>query len=109
MRLDASAQTELLALARLTLDAYISTGVTPRYHTMRPELCVKRGLFVSLHKGHELRGCIGQITPDHEIHTTVQRCVISAAVDDTRFEPVRLLELREINIEISILTPLALL
>jgi AmmeMemoRadiSam system protein A len=66
---------------------------------------VRSGVFVSLHRGDELRGCIGQLTPERELFRTMQRCAVSAATEDLRFAPVAIGELPELTIEISVLTP----
>jgi AmmeMemoRadiSam system protein A len=96
---------EMLRLARSTLENYLSNGTTPKYHTSRQALLVRTAAFVSLHRGEELRGCIGQLMPDRELHRTVQHCAISAATEDVRFLPVTAGELPELKIEISVLTP----
>jgi AmmeMemoRadiSam system protein A len=97
---------ELLRLARNTLEGYITAKEMPAYRTSSTALLENKGAFVSLHRGEELRGCIGQIYPDRELFKIVQNCVLSAAKNDTRFMPVRKEELRDLNIEISVLTPL---
>jgi AmmeMemoRadiSam system protein A len=104
--LDDSAKNELLALARRTLESYLARGEIPGYFTSRLELCTRCGAFVSLHRGKDLRGCIGLLTPDEELYRTVQRCAISSAVEDSRFPPVTYEELPELTIELSILAPL---
>jgi AmmeMemoRadiSam system protein A len=103
--LNDSAKSELLRLARMTLESYLATGNIPEYHTSRPELRSRSGVFVSLHRGEDLRGCIGQLLPERELFRTVQRCAVSAAVEDFRFESVTAGELPELTIEISVLTP----
>ena len=103
--LNDSAKSELLILARATLESYLVTGTVPEYHTNRPELRVRSGAFVSLHRGAELRGCIGQLMPERELFRTVQRCAVSAAVEDLRFSSVTADELPALIIEISVLTP----
>jgi AmmeMemoRadiSam system protein A len=105
-RLDQSDQTELLRLARATLQSYLSSGTIPEYHTSRLELRARCGAFVSLHLGSELRGCIGQIVPDRELFRIVQHCAVSAAAEDMRFSPVTPEELEKLTIEISVLTPM---
>jgi len=104
--LDDSDKSELLTLARTTLETYFSENRVPDYHTTRPELLARRGAFVSLHRGEELRGCIGQIFADRELFRIVQNCALSAALEDSRFYPVTSEELPELTIEISALTPL---
>lgn len=64
----------------------------------------KRGVFVTLHKNGHLRGCIGNIEPVDSIISGVKDNAINAAFKDSRFSPVKLDELDNIDIEISILT-----
>ncbi|HYK91984.1 MAG TPA: AmmeMemoRadiSam system protein A [Acidobacteriota bacterium] len=104
--LDESDKSELLRLARSTLETYFSGGRPADYHASRPSLLVPRGAFVSLHCGEELRGCIGQMFGDRELYRVVQHCVLSAALEDSRFDPVTPEELPCLKIEISALTPL---
>ena len=66
----------------------------------------KRGLFVSLHLEGELRGCIGYIKPYKSIAQSVAEMAVAAAFEDHRFMPLRPEELDEIEIEISLLSPL---
>jgi AmmeMemoRadiSam system protein A len=95
----------LLELARTTLEAYLSDRTTPACHTSREALIERKGAFVSLHRGDELRGCIGQLYPDRELYKVVQYCVLSAALEDTRFIAVSQEEVQDLSIEISVLTP----
>jgi AmmeMemoRadiSam system protein A len=94
----------LLKFARKTLEAYLMDGAATSC-AAGESLKQKKGAFVSLHLGDQLRGCIGQLNPDSELCEVVQHCVISAAADDTRFLPVTKDELPELTIEISVLTP----
>lgn len=64
------------------------------------------GVFVTLRKVGELRGCVGLLSPKSALHKSVQEMTISAATGDPRFDPVGEDELADINIEISVLTPL---
>jgi AmmeMemoRadiSam system protein A len=64
------------------------------------------GAFVTLRKRGKLRGCIGQIDSGESLVEVVARCAKSAALNDPRFEPVRPEELCEIEIELSVLSPL---
>ena len=64
------------------------------------------GAFVTLRKRGRLRGCIGQIGSGQSLIEVVAHCAKSAALEDPRFEPVRADELREIEIELSVLSPL---
>jgi AmmeMemoRadiSam system protein A len=103
--LDASDKAKLLKLARATLEAYFANEKTPPCQTPTASLLEQKGAFVSLHRGTELRGCIGQLNPDRELFKIVQHCILSAALEDTRFIAVMQDELKDLTIEISVLTP----
>jgi len=103
--LDEGARGELLHLARHTLDEYLTYKRMPSYRPERAKLKSRQGAFVSLHRGSTLRGCIGQIVPDRELHRIVADCAVSAATEDTRFPPITAVELSSLTIEISVLTP----
>ena len=104
-RLDDRSCRELLRLARSTLEAFLAGRKIPDFEGGSRLLSRVCGAFVSLHRGDLLRGCIGQVLPDRELFRVVQQCAISAASEDTRFQPVRAEELPHIEIEISVLTP----
>jgi len=105
-RLEDSARRELLALARRTLESYMVEREIPLCIPNHSALKERAGAFVTLRRGTELRGCIGQVLPDAPLFLTVQRCAVSAALEDTRFAPVAAEELPEITIEISVLSQL---
>jgi len=65
----------------------------------------KRGVFVTLHKKGRLRGCIGNIEPEKSVQEGVRENAVHAAFDDTRFASLTEAEFREIDIEVSLLTP----
>jgi uncharacterized protein len=96
----------LLTLARTTLEACFAQSTAPNLNALSAVLAEPLGAFVSLHGGENLRGCIGQIYPDRELYKIVQHCVLSAALEDTRFSPVTPEELPGLEIEISVLSPL---
>lgn len=64
------------------------------------------GAFVTLKKKGRLRGCIGYIREIMPLYKTVREAAIHAAFHDPRFEPLRKEEWPEIEIEISVLTPM---
>jgi AmmeMemoRadiSam system protein A len=103
--LDDSDKSALLHLARSTLENYFKRGSLPDFKSDRPGLMEHKGAFVSLHKGEDLRGCIGQLEPDRELYRVVEQCTLSAAFADSRFMPLHQDELFDLNIEISVLTP----
>jgi AmmeMemoRadiSam system protein A len=63
-----------------------------------------RGIFVTLTKKGKLRGCIGFPEPVYSIGESIIKAAKAAAFSDLRFSPVEARELRDIKIEISILT-----
>jgi AmmeMemoRadiSam system protein A len=97
-------QQELLKIARKTIESYISSGTVPDFKITDPALKEKRGVFVTLNKGHLLRGCIGYIMPIEPLYLAVSKMAIEAATGDPRFPPVTKDELDKIEIEISVLT-----
>ena len=71
-----------------------------------PHLSENCGAFVSLHKQGRLRGCIGHFGEDVPLHKIVAEMARAAAFEDPRFHPVTRDELDDIDIEISVLTPM---
>ncbi len=65
---------------------------------------VKQGAFVTLRKHGTLRGCIGHIMPIKPLEDTIADMAIAAATEDPRFPPVSSDEMKEIDIEISVLS-----
>ncbi len=65
----------------------------------------KRGVFVTLNRNGQLRGCIGYPSPVLTLAEAIPRAALSAAWEDTRFPPVRADELPKISIEVTVLTP----
>lgn len=65
-----------------------------------------RGAFVSLKKRGKLRGCIGFIEARKSLVRTVEEMAVAAAFQDPRFPPLRKEELKDLKVEISVLTPL---
>ena len=98
----------LLYIARETIEEYITTGLIYKIDTSEfsSTLFTQAGAFVSLHKEGALRGCIGSFTPEKPLYLVVQDMAISAATKDYRFSRVKESELKKIDIEISVLTPM---
>lgn len=63
------------------------------------------GVFVTLNKNNELRGCIGYPLPDQKLSKALFDASLAAALDDPRFNSVQEDELDEINFEVTVLTP----
>jgi len=96
---------ELLRIARATLREYARTGHIPPGKPHRQVLVDPASVFVSLHRGDELRGCIGTLQDSTPLYKAIQEMAIAAATRDTRFQPVPPDELAELDIEISVLGP----
>ena len=97
----------LLTLVRETLTRYLSgkTAFTPQ--GLGSALQQKRGVFVTLKKRGDLRGCIGRMIPDKPLHRLAGDVALQSALEDPRFRPVTLEELKDLEIEISVLTPMS--
>jgi len=94
---------ELLGLARKAIKSkFEGKNITEK--NTNPKFEEKRGVFVTLTKGGELRGCIGNIMPVKTIYDGVMDNAVNAAFNDPRFPPLTEEELGEVKIEISILT-----
>ncbi|MEA3459713.1 MAG: AmmeMemoRadiSam system protein A, partial [Chloroflexota bacterium] len=96
----------LLDIARRTITQFLETDTVPTLTITEPGLLQQRGAFVTLKKHGQLRGCIGRLIADGPLYLTVQKMAIEAAVADPRFPPVTPDELPDIEIEISVLSPL---
>jgi AmmeMemoRadiSam system protein A len=99
----------LLCLARLAVTEVVSRGQILAEIPAGGIFAERRGVFVSLHVGQRLRGCIGVVDPQETLGNCVARCAAGAALQDPRFPALRLEELRNLQIEISLLsTPFAI-
>ena len=96
----------LRQIAYTTIEGRVQGEKTPRVDVLTESLKEKRGAFVTLHKRGQLRGCIGLIQPNKPLHQTVEEMAAAAAFNDPRFESLTSKELKEIELEISVLTPL---
>jgi len=95
---------KLLQLARETILCHLRGEKLPSVETDDARLKEKRGVFVTLKKNDNLRGCIGLIIPVTPLMEAVQKMAIESATGDPRFPPVTISEMKEIKIEISVLT-----
>lgn len=97
----------LLALARESISHYLETG--KRLQSNKPDdknLQEERAVFVTLNKNGSLRGCIGHMHAQMPLYEAVSQMAVSAAFEDPRFSKVKENELNNINIEISVLSPM---
>lgn len=104
---DAAARSLLLASARETLHRLRATGehqpILPAGNP--PFFSRKAGIFVGLHQGQRLLGCVGNRASHQTLGEGVPEMTLRAALDDPRFPTVLGVE-GEIDIEISILSPM---
>jgi AmmeMemoRadiSam system protein A/AmmeMemoRadiSam system protein B len=94
------------ALARLALESYIKENKRPSMPNNLPQemLQNKAGVFVSLKKHGELRGCIGTISPTADsIAQEIVQNAVSAGTGDPRFYPVEKNELEELQYSVDVL------
>lgn len=92
-------------VASASIEARLRGEDPPQFNPTSPILKEKRGAFVSLHRHGQLRGCIGYIKPYKPLCQTVSEMAVAAAFQDTRFNPLKKDEFKDLEIEISVLTP----
>ncbi|MFH1878583.1 MAG: AmmeMemoRadiSam system protein A, partial [Candidatus Omnitrophota bacterium] len=103
---DVKQKKKLLEIARQTIRYYLETGKKLPQETDDPALREVMGAFVTLHKNGSLRGCIGNMTGTQPLYLTISDMAIAAAVEDPRFRALTLNELDNVDIEISVLSPM---
>jgi AmmeMemoRadiSam system protein A len=96
----------LLALARRALTLAVQSRAPLEGFPDDEALQQPGGAFVTLHHRKRLRGCVGQLPSKDSLAAVIAHCAKSAALEDPRFEPVRLDELSGIEIELSVLSQL---
>lgn len=95
----------LLAVARRAIADAVSLQKSAEALPQGGVFAEKRGVFVTLHARGRLRGCIGVIEAFEPLGESIARCAANAALRDPRFPPVRVEELPELQIELSLLSP----
>src|SRR4051812_37750605 len=101
-----ASQRRLIALARRALEDFVRGAESPADLIDDPELArTDCGAFVSLHRGGELRGCIGTCFATGPLYETIVEMTEAAASRDERVAAIAAAELAEIAIEISVLSP----
>lgn len=96
----------LKKVASETIEAKLQGRKPPKFDAITPTLKEPRGAFVTLHKHGQLRGCIGHLVAHYPLLETIEKMAIAAAFEDPRFQPVQLSEFKDLDIEISVLTPM---
>ncbi len=95
----------LVKLAKETVETYVNEGKTIRPKELTPEMKEKAGVFVSIHKFGDLRGCIGTFEPatNNVAEETINNA-ISSATRDPRFHPIIPNELKDLDYSVDVLT-----
>jgi AmmeMemoRadiSam system protein A len=99
----------LLQMARASIEAHLLDKPLPALETVPRSLCESRGAFVSLHRKGQLRGCIGYLEAVKPLGQTVREMATAAAFHDPRFRPLGREELADLEVEISVLSPMRLI
>ncbi|MDR2873286.1 MAG: TIGR00296 family protein [Methanobrevibacter sp.] len=95
----------LINLAKNAIKTYLKSGeVIFATENAKKDLKEKLGVFVTLNKNQQLKGCIGYPEPVYPLLDTVIKTAISAATDDPRFNKLSIDEFEEVEVEVSVLT-----
>jgi AmmeMemoRadiSam system protein A len=94
----------LVEIARRAIASAILDKRIPDFPPYPAALSERKGAFVSLYRGGNLRGCVGQVENPGPLADVVARAAISAALHDSRFPPIGAGELATLEIEISVLS-----
>ena len=97
----------LLQVVRKVIAAAVRGEPIIEFESEDPLFNEKRGCFVTIHNQGRLRGCIGRFEPEEKLIQVVREMAVSAT-RDPRFvmNPITPAELQDIDIEISVLSPL---
>jgi uncharacterized protein len=96
----------IVKTARDAVTEYLQTGKKINLHEdFKSKFSYNSGVFVTLNKKENLRGCIGFPTPVKKLYQSLVDASIASAIEDPRFPPVKYEELNEISFEVTILTP----
>jgi AmmeMemoRadiSam system protein A len=97
----------LLKIAREAIAAHLNPSIQFAIRNLQSAILARLGgAFVTIHKGGDLRGCIGHVEPAEPLGVVVPRCAVAAGSTDPRFPAITPGELAEIHLEISLLGPL---
>ena len=99
----------LLGIARHAISSVVVEGRLPDLPSYPSQLNVPRGSFVTLYRGGRLRGCVGQVEDPGPLAEGVARAAINAALHDPRFAPVAIEEVAQLDIEVSVLSPMTVI
>lgn len=96
----------LVKTARLAVTEYLKTGKKITLpEEFKSKFSYNSGVFVTLNKAENLRGCIGFPTPEKKLYQSLVDAAIASSTEDPRFPKVKYEELRDISFEVTVLTP----
>jgi hypothetical protein len=96
----------IVKTSRATVTEYLKTGKKINLdEDFKSKFSYDSGVFVTLNKKENLRGCIGFPTPVKKLYQSLVDAAIASATEDPRFPPVKYEELNEISFEVTVLTP----
>jgi AmmeMemoRadiSam system protein B/AmmeMemoRadiSam system protein A len=98
-------KSQLKDIARASIEAAVKGKELSEIKDASGKLKEPYGVFVTINKHANLRGCIGLIISDRPLYLACQQMAKAAALEDPRFPPVAEKELSDLEIEISVLTP----
>jgi len=104
--LTADERKELLSLARQTIQSYVKSAIIPDIKPQDRRLQANGATFVTINRQGQLRGCIGNILPIMPLYRSVITNAVSASSRDPRFPPMHDAELKDMEVEVTVLSPL---
>lgn len=104
--LSSTSKEGLIRIAREALEHFVKTGEVSCLRPEDPVLWEHWPCFVTLRKRGQLRGCVGTLRTEKPLHEELVKMTAAAASEDFRFKPLTPEELKDITIEISVVSPL---
>ncbi len=104
MSLTLEQKRRLIDIAKNTIEKYVTTKEVLQIQEQDSRLSAEEGAFVTIHKHGQLRGCIGNIVGRGPLYLLVRDMAIASASEDPRFNPVATDEIKDLEIEVSVLS-----
>ena len=98
---------ELLVLAQNVITGYVTNRKAPEVEIKNPKYKTDGAVFVTIKEKGSLRGCIGHIQAVMPLYQSIIKNAVAACSSEPRFPPMKKDELKDMDIEISILSPFA--
>jgi AmmeMemoRadiSam system protein A len=108
----AADRARLLRIARVAIESHVNTGRSGQdrrptdFDATFDAVGIGAGVFVTLHHGGDLRGCIGHVEAVGSLAQSIAHCAVAACSADPRFPAVTPQELADLHLELSLLGPL---